>query len=188
MAERSRPACQPSAGTTSIKFDLVVVPEIPVMWRAAVAITGDPDEAEDLMQDTLLRAYRSVDGFDGRHPRSWLLTILRNTNVNRHRRRRPSLTATGELPEPSSGTPAAHSAEDQATEDHLDARVEAALHRLSPKLARVIHLVDVTGCTYDEAAAALGIPAGTVMSRLHRARRQIRAELERHPDLGGHRS
>jgi RNA polymerase sigma-70 factor (ECF subfamily) len=51
-----------------------------------------------------------------------------------------------------------------------------------------VNLVDVAGFTYDEAALALGIPTGTVMSRLHRARRQIRAELERHPDLGGHRS
>ncbi len=188
MAEPSTPTPQGLPGETSTKFDVVVVPEIPVMWKAAVAITGDPHEAEDLMQDTLLRAYRFVDGFDGRHPRAWLLTILRNTNVNRHRRRRPSLTATGNLPEPSPGTPAADSAEDQATEDHLDSRIEAALRRLSPKLAQVVNLVDVAGFTYDEAAAALGIPAGTVMSRLHRARRQIRAELQRHPDLGGHRS
>lgn len=94
------------------------------MWKAAVATTGEPHEAEDLVQDTLLRAYRFVDRFDGRHPRAWLLTILRNTNMNRHR---PSLTASGELPEPSSGTLAADSAEDQATGDHLDARIEGGV-------------------------------------------------------------
>lgn len=158
-----------------------------MLFRAAVAITRDAHEAEDLMQDTLLRAYRFIDGFDGAHPRSWLLTIMRNTNINRNRRQRPSLFATGEIPE-GPGVPVVDSAEDHATRDRLDDRIESALASLSLKLARVVDLVDVAGFTYDEAAAVLGIPAGTVMSRLHRARRQIRAALERHPDLGGHRS
>jgi RNA polymerase sigma-70 factor (ECF subfamily) len=140
------------------------------------------------MQDTLLHAYRFLDGFDGRHPRAWLLTILRNTDVNRHRRRRPTLLPTGEIPESgSTGGPPGASAEDLATGQGFDARVEAALRHQSPKLARVVALVDIAGLTYDEAAAALGVPAGTVMSRLHRARRHIRARLDRHPDLGGHR-
>jgi RNA polymerase sigma-70 factor (ECF subfamily) len=112
---------------------------------------------------------------------------MRNTQINRSRRRRPSLLTSGEIDEPSAGAPSAESAEDTATRDHLDARIEAALDTLSPKLATVINLVDVAGCTYDEAAAALGIPGGTVMSRLHRARRRIRAELGHHPDLGGQR-
>jgi RNA polymerase sigma-70 factor (ECF subfamily) len=177
---------QPPAAV-SARFDAIVVPEIPVLWRAALAITGDPHDAEDLMQDTLLRAYRFLDGFDGAHPRAWLLTVMRNTQINRSRRRRPSLLTSGEIDEPSAGAPSAESAEDTATRDHLDARIEAALDTLSPKLATVINLVDVAGCTYDEAAAALGIPGGTVMSRLHRARRRIRAELGHHPDLGGQR-
>jgi RNA polymerase sigma-70 factor (ECF subfamily) len=159
-----------------------------VLWRAALAITHHPPDAEDLMQDTLLRAFRFIDAFDGTHPRAWLLTIMRNTHVNRNRRQRPGLLATGEIPESSPDAAVAASAEDQATRNHLDARIESALAKLTPKLAQVVNLVDVAGFTYDEAAAALGIPAGTVMSRVHRARRRIRAELGHHQDLGGHRS
>lgn len=174
--------------STTARFDAIVVPEIPVMWRAAWSITGNTHEAEDLMQDALLRAYRFLDGFDGRHPRAWLLTILRNTHTNRNRRRRPSLLADGNIPESSPSTPSAASAETEATTDEFDERIEAALARLSPKLRRVVCLVDVSGLRYDEAAAVLGIPPGTVMSRLHRARHHIRGDLERHADLGGHRS
>ena len=170
------------------RFEHLVVPEIPMLWRAACAITGDHHDAEDLMQDTLLRAYRFVAGFDGRHPRAWLLTILRNTHVNRHRRRRPGLLASGEIPESASADgPVCASVEDEAAGQGFDDRVEAALRELSPKLARVVALVDIAGLTYEEAAAALGVPEGTVMSRLHRARRQLRARLDRYPDLGGQR-
>lgn len=186
--EPAEPGQQARSGPASARFDAMVVPEIAVLWRAAVAITGNTHDAEDLMQDTLLRAYRFIDGFDGAHPRSWLLTILRNTNINRNRRQRPSLLATGEIPESSPRAAVVDSAEDHATRGHLDDRIEAALGGLSPKLGQVVNLVDIAGFTCDEAAVALGIPAGTVMSRLHRARRQIRAALERHADLGGHRS
>jgi len=65
------------------------VPEISVLLRVATSLTGQPADAEDLVQDTLIRAYRAVDRFDGEHPRAWLLTILRNTHVNRARRRLP---------------------------------------------------------------------------------------------------
>lgn len=171
----------PGAAT---RFDDLVVPEIPILWRVAWALTGNSHDAEDLVQDTLVRAYRALDRFDGAHPRAWLLTILRNTNINRHRRRRPVLLPDGDLPE--TGGPGAHaaSAEDEVTAVALDGRIEAALEQLSPKLRGVVMLVDIAACSYDEAADALGIPTGTVMSRLHRARRQLRDHLERHADRG----
>lgn len=68
-----------------------VLPEVDVLLRVALSLTDQPADAEDLVQDTLLRAWRSIDSFDGRYARAWLLTILRNAHINRHRRRRPVL-------------------------------------------------------------------------------------------------
>ena len=62
-----------------------------MLYRVARSITRNPTDAEDLVQDTLLRSYRAIDRFDGRHPRAWLLTIMRNAQINRVRRKRPEL-------------------------------------------------------------------------------------------------
>ncbi|MFB9388554.1 RNA polymerase sigma factor [Streptomyces coeruleoprunus] len=72
-------------------FAAYVLPEVEVLLRVAMTLTAQPADAEDLVQDTLLRAYRSIDRFDGQHPRAWLLTIMRRAEINRHRRRRPHL-------------------------------------------------------------------------------------------------
>ncbi len=70
-----------------------VLPQVDVLSRVALSITRNPPDAEDLVQDTMLRAFRSIGRFDGRHPRAWLLTIMRNAQINRVRRRRPRLLA-----------------------------------------------------------------------------------------------
>ena len=72
-------------------FRQYVLPEIDVMYRVAMSLTRNKADAEDLVQDSLVRAYKAVDRFDGRYPLAWLLTILRNTQINRTRRRRPEL-------------------------------------------------------------------------------------------------
>ncbi|MGH3627771.1 MAG: RNA polymerase sigma factor, partial [Sciscionella sp.] len=77
--------------TAEQAFAAHVLPEIDLLYRVARSITGQQADAEDLVQDTLLRAYRAIGSFDGKHPRAWLLTILRNTERNRHRRQRPGL-------------------------------------------------------------------------------------------------
>lgn len=171
--------------TVGARFDTVVVPELDVLFRVARSISTNVDDAEDLVQDTLLRAFRALDRFDGRYPRAWLLTIMRNAHQNRNRRRRPTLlrdeaTMTGEIDR---RNPPAPSAEDLATDSIAAAWVADALDHLTPRLRQVAELVDVDGLTYDETAALLDIPAGTVMSRLHRARRQMRVRLERRPDF-----
>lgn len=154
-----------------------VLPEIEVLLRVAMSMTDQRADAEDLVQDTLLRAWRSIDTFDGRHPRAWLLTILRNTQVNRHRRRRPQLLDDPDLTADRGLGDAQDSAEDVVVGRTFDVVVDAALAALPTTFRQVVLLVDVDGLTYAEAAEVLGVPEGTVMSRLHRARKRIRDRL-----------
>jgi len=161
-------------------FERWVVPEIDVLLGVALAAGAQPADAEDIVQETLLRAYRSIGTFDGRHPREWLLTILRNVTASRHRRRRPGLLAgdvdldayevVGAVPL----TP-----EDLVVGVVFDAMVEAALADLPSKYRSAVELVDVLGLSYAEAASGLGVPQGTVMSRVHRLRARIRQHLAR---------
>ncbi len=164
------------------RFREQVLPELEVMYRVARRITGDATDAEDLVQDVLVRAYRSFDGFDGRYPRAWLLTILRNTHINQLRKRRPDLLD-DELAQrlPARGHDGREDGTaEQAFQDDLDPVVREALAQLSPKHRAVVALVDLDELTYQEAADVLEVPVGTVMSRLHRARRKVKAHLEAH--------
>ncbi|MFH5822900.1 RNA polymerase sigma factor [Georgenia sp. AZ-5] len=163
-----------------VAFNRYVVPEIPVLYRVALSLTGQPADAEDLVQDTLVRAFKAVDRFDGAHPRAWLLTILRHAHLNRVRGRRPLLLRDGESVErnlESSGDWVA-SAEEVAISEEFEAAVAEALEGLSDRHRAVVTLVDIEGLSYQEAADVLGVPRGTVMSRLHRARARIRATLD----------
>lgn len=166
--------------TADDAFQQWVVPEIEVMLRVANSLTRDPGEAEDLVQDALIRAYRAIEGFDGRYPRAWLLTIVRNTHLNRVRKRRPEL-----LDDPDqeidrlSRQGTASTVEDDVVGGTLDAVIDAALRELPAKHRQVLELVDMDGLNYQEAALVLGVPVGTVMSRLHRARKSMKCRLDR---------
>ena len=158
-------------------FNRWVLPEIEVLLRVARSLTRHGPDAEDLVQDTLLRAYKGIERFDGRHPRAWLLTILRNTNINRNRRQRPHL-----LNNPDGATDALSLAEspdraDETVEATFDTEVKAALAALPANFKEVVTLVDIDQLSYAEAAEMLDIPTGTVMSGLHRARKRIRDHL-----------
>jgi RNA polymerase sigma-70 factor (ECF subfamily) len=161
-------------------FDEYVVPEIEVLYRVARSITRNPTDAEDLVQDTMLRAYRAIGRFDGRHPRAWLLTIMRNAQVNRVRRKRPELLrdpdTTMERLADEGGDDA--DPETLVVEAGYDAAVERAFDSLPDKFRSVVEMVDIQGLSYQEAADLLDVPIGTVMSRLHRARTRIRRHLE----------
>jgi RNA polymerase sigma-70 factor (ECF subfamily) len=164
--------------SSAAAFSRYVEPEVPVLYRVALTMAGQPADAEDLVQDTLVRAYRAIDRFDGAHPRAWLLTILRNTHRNRARRRIPALLH-GDEPEAGlldrGGD--SRSTEDIVVDAQFEAVVADALAALPAMHRVVVQLVDLDGLTYAEAALALGVPRGTVMSRLHRARARIRTRL-----------
>ena len=161
-------------------FGEVVVPEIEVMLRVARSITASAADAEDLVQESLVRAFRAIDRFDGRHPRAWLLTIVRNTNANMHRRRRPLVVDDWELihaSRPAFGASATPGAEDVYVREELDGALQDAVAALDPRFRSVLVLVDVHDLSYAEAAAVLDVPVGTVMSRLSRARQRVRTAL-----------
>src|SRR5437763_7163735 len=142
---------------------------IPALRRYARALTRDAEIADDLVQDTLVRALRSEHLFHGGDIRSWLYTILTNLNRNRLRSlaRRPALT-------PIEDTDAA----DFSGPEAGGRDVERALAALVADQRIALLLVVLEGLSYREVAEGQGVPIGTVMSRLARARAQIRAYLE----------
>jgi RNA polymerase sigma-70 factor (ECF subfamily) len=159
------------------RFEQLVVPETEIMWRVAVSLTRNRADAEDVVQETLLRAFRSIDTFDGRYARAWLLTILRNAERNRHRRRRPELLSDPDMAEDLGPSTEPDEVEFLAETSEFNGVVAAALAELPDVFREVVELVDVNDLSYQEAADLLGVPLGTVMSRLHRGRRRMREAL-----------
>ena len=161
-------------------FRCFVEPEIEVLLRVAQTLTGSWSDSEDLVQDTLIRAYKGIDGFDGAHPRAWLMTILRNAHINSHRRQRPDLLdepADLDHHRPAFGTATVPSPEQSVADQVFDEDLQQAIDSLDPRFRTVLLLIDVDQLTYAEVAELLGIPVGTVMSRLSRARGRIRVHL-----------
>jgi RNA polymerase sigma-70 factor (ECF subfamily) len=142
---------------------------IPALRRYARALTRDAETADDLVQDTLVRALRSEHLFHGGDVRSWLYTILTNLNRNRLRSlaRRPAMSTIEEDDAPDLAGPEAGSRD-----------IERALASLAEEQRTALLLVVLEGLTYREVAEVQGVPVGTVMSRLARARAQIKAYLD----------
>ncbi len=160
------------------RYAELVLPELPVLLRVAATLTSQPADAEDVVQDTLLRAWRALDTFDGRHPRAWLLTVLRHAEINRHRRQRPQLLTDPDKPAGRHLAVAAPSAEQVVLDRAFGAVVEAALLDLPPQMRTAVLLVDVDELSYAEASALLGVPEGTLTSRLHRGRKRIHRRVQ----------
>jgi RNA polymerase sigma-70 factor (ECF subfamily) len=157
------------------------------LYSAALRMTGNPADAEDLVQETYARAYTSFHQFrEGTNLKAWLYRILTTTFLNsrRSQRRRPQCDGTAEVADWQLARAESHTstglrtAESEAL-DHLpDADVEAALHAIREDFRIVVYLFDVEGFTVREIADIMRTPVGTVLSRLHRGRRQLRSLLE----------
>ena len=141
---------------------------IPALRRYARALTRDADIADDLVQDTLVRALRSESLFHGGDIRSWLYTIL--TNLNRNRRR--SLARTPQM------SPLAETLADAGGTEAEGRDIERALAGLVDEQRSVLLLVMLEGLTYREVADIQSVPLGTVMSRLARARAHVKAAID----------
>jgi RNA polymerase sigma-70 factor, ECF subfamily len=159
-------------GSRSNKPD--VLAHLPQMLRYARALARDPDEAEDLVQAALERAHARRATFrTGEDLGPWLLTILHNVFVSAERQKRATAAREG------AHALIAQTAVPPSQEHAADLQsVLAAFRRLSADHRAVLHLVSVEGLSYPEAAATLGVPVGTVMSRLSRARAALRVELD----------
>lgn len=159
-------------------FEKYVQPELDILYRTAWSLTRSDADAQDLVQETVLRAYRSIDRFDGRYPRAWLMTIMRNANINRVRKKTPDLLTDPDATFERSPDFADHEdPESLVVSPVFDAAVQDALVQLPENFRDVVEMVDLNGLSYQEAADALGTPVGTIMSRLHRARSRIREQL-----------
>ena len=147
-----------------------IVDLIPRLRRYARALVGDRSAADDLVQDTLERAWVKFHLYrGGTDLRAWLFTVMHNVHVNRVRAQRPTDVLTDDLPEV---------AQRAAQGDSLMVRdMDRALARLPEEQREVLLLVALEDMSYEKAARALGIPIGTVMSRLSRARERLRTTM-----------
>jgi len=161
---------------------------IPQLYSAALRMTRNPADAEDVLQEALLKAYRGYHTFKaGTNLKAWLYRILTNTFINKYRQRsrRPSEVELGELEDlylfkrlGESGTGgASRSAEEEALDQFVDLDIKAAVEALPENFRLPVLLADVEGFSYKEIAEIMDVPIGTVMSRLHRGRKQLQRAL-----------
>jgi RNA polymerase sigma-70 factor (ECF subfamily) len=172
--------------TDAARFEAAALPFIGALYNKALYLTRRPEDARDLVQETYLRAYRTFSSFkEGTNCKAWLFTILYSTFINKYRKdqREPDTVSIDELEETLHRTLADRdwdtnfAALTRSELDWQEPEVNHALAKLPEDFRSAVLLVDVEGFTYEEAAAVLDCPVGTLRSRLFRARRMLFLEL-----------
>jgi RNA polymerase sigma-70 factor (ECF subfamily) len=174
--------------STTEDFEAGVLTHLDSLYRTALRLTHNQQEAEDLVQETMLKAFRFANTYQrGTNLRAWLFRILNTSAINRYRKQATHPTTTS-LPEGEdfylynrirdiNGQELSNAAEDEVLSHYLDEDVYKALNDLPLNFRMPVLLADIEGLSYKEIAQALNIPIGTVMSRISRARRQLQRSL-----------
>ena len=184
----SHPGGRLSAMADQATFAEQAMPFMDSLYAAAMRMTRNAADAEDLVQETYLRAYRGFGGFqEGTNLKAWLYRILTNTFINSYRskKRRPEQTELDDVEDlylyrrlgGLEAAAAGRSAEEEVLDHITDSEVKDAIESLPEQFRMAVLLADVEGFSYKEIAEILDIPIGTVMSRLHRGRKALQKSL-----------
>ncbi len=186
-------AASPTVKTKHEEFKREAIPHMDLLYNYALRMSGSRDDAEDLIQETYLKAYRFWDKYEkGTNIRAWLFRILRNSYINRYRKetKEPDTVDYDEIQDYYNVIRA-----DSADETDLQRKlygaalsddVARALESLPEDFRTAVILSDIEGCTYEEIAEFVDVPIGTVRSRLHRGRKLLQAKLFEYAKVRGY--
>ena len=175
-AVRRAVAGGPSA--EAILFEDMITSHLDPLYRTALRLTGRPQDAEDLVQETYLRAWRSLHTYrPGTNPKAWLFRILHNAHIDRYRASTRTVQTVDEMEGQDPAFVVNETPESLVLSGVMDAEIRKALMDLPEVFRSCLILADLEGFSYQEIADILSIPRGTVMSRLFRGRRAMRRAL-----------
>lgn len=175
------------------EFQQEIIPHLDLLYNFALRLTTDPVDAEDLVQDTVVKAFRFFSSFEkGTNAKAWLYRILKNSYINNYRRKtkRPTEIDFDEVAPFYDSIRAEHTEstdlEQKIYNQLMDDDVSSALGSLPEDFRTVVTLCDIDGFTYEEIANMLDVPIGTIRSRLHRGRNLLKAELSEYAKRRGY--
>lgn len=174
------------------EFNVEMIPHMDALYNFAIRLANDPNDAEDLVQDTIVKAYRFFSSYErGTNAKAWLFRILKNSYINNYRKqsKQPFQVDYDEI---STYYESVRSERSDTTDmeeimyrELLDDEVTRALNKLPEDFRTVVLLCDIEGFTYEEIANMLDVPIGTIRSRLHRGRNLLRTSLSQYASRRG---